>query len=63
MDLDPVYCRVAIERWQNFTRSEAVLEATGQTFDEVMNARVRKRQPNVRQQEITGSSHPPPCSA
>jgi DNA modification methylase len=40
MDIDPTYCTVAIERWQNFTKSQAVLEATGQTFDEVKNERV-----------------------
>jgi DNA modification methylase len=40
MDIDPLYCTVAIERWQNFTGREAILEATGQTFAEVKNERL-----------------------
>jgi DNA modification methylase len=35
MDIDPVYCTIAIERWRNFTGRKAVLVATGQTFEEV----------------------------
>jgi DNA modification methylase len=35
MDLDPHYCTIAIERWQQFTGKQAVLEATGQTYAEV----------------------------
>lgn len=40
MDLDPVYCTVAIERWQNFTGRQAVLEATEQTFGEAKSDRL-----------------------
>jgi DNA modification methylase len=40
MDLDPTYCAVAIERWQNFTGKKAVLEATGQTYAEVKHERL-----------------------
>jgi len=32
MELDPKYCDVIIQRWQNFTGQTATLEATGQTF-------------------------------
>ena len=35
MDIDPVCCTMAIERWQKFTDREAILEATGRTFHEV----------------------------
>jgi DNA modification methylase len=43
LEIDPVYVDVAIRRWQSFTRRDAVLEATGQTFDEVAEGRpVRK---------------------
>ncbi len=41
MNLDPIYCGVAIARWQRFTQSDAILEATGQTFVEVMSERLR----------------------
>jgi DNA modification methylase len=40
MDLDPAYCTIAIERWQNFTGKQAVLEATGQTYAEVKRERL-----------------------
>jgi DNA modification methylase len=39
LDLDAVYCTVAIERWQNFTGRQAVLETTGQIFDKVKSDR------------------------
>lgn len=32
-EMDPVYCDVAVRRWQLFTGEEAVLESTGETFD------------------------------
>ena len=32
MELDPKYCDVIIQRWQNFTGLTATLEATGQPF-------------------------------
>ena len=32
MELDPKYCDVIIQRWQNFTGQTATLEATGQPF-------------------------------
>ena len=35
MELDPKYCDVIIQRWQNFTGQTATLEATGQTYDEI----------------------------
>ena len=42
LELDPAYVDVAIRRWQRFTGRDAVLERTGQTFDELMFARARK---------------------
>ena len=36
MELDPKYCDVIIKRWQDFTGNKAILEQTGETFDEVM---------------------------
>ncbi|MGC9239811.1 MAG: site-specific DNA-methyltransferase [Acidithiobacillus sp.] len=35
MELDPKYCDVIVNRWQNFTGKKAILEASGKTFDEV----------------------------
>jgi DNA modification methylase len=32
MEIDPHYCAVAIERWQNWTGQHAMLEATGQPY-------------------------------
>jgi DNA modification methylase len=39
MELDPRYCDVIVRRWQDYTGRQAVLEATGQAFDEVSAAR------------------------
>ena len=33
MELSPVYCDVIINRWQQYTGKEAVLESTGETFN------------------------------
>lgn len=41
MEIDPTYVDVTIERWQRFTRRDAVLEATGETFDELKVRRGR----------------------
>lgn len=35
LEIDPLYVDVAVKRWQDFTRRDAILKATGQTFDEV----------------------------
>lgn len=35
MELDPKYCDVIAKRWQNFTGKDAVLESTGQSFNEL----------------------------
>jgi DNA modification methylase len=39
MELDPAYVDVAIRRWQDFTKRDAILESTGQTFDELAETR------------------------
>jgi len=39
MELDPKYCDVIIQRWQNFTGQTATLESTGQTFTELQAER------------------------
>ena len=40
LELDAAYVDVAIRRWQNFTKKEAILQATGQSFDELAPIRV-----------------------
>lgn len=35
LELDPKYCDVIVERWQNLTSRKATLKETGRTFDEV----------------------------
>ena len=35
MEIDPHYADVAIRRWQKLTKRDAILESTGQTFDEL----------------------------
>jgi DNA modification methylase len=39
LEIDPLYVDVAIRRWQDFTKRDAILKATGQTFDEVAASR------------------------
>ena len=42
IEIDPHYVNVAILRRQDFTKRDAVLESTGQTFDEVTTERSRR---------------------
>jgi DNA modification methylase len=39
IEIDPLYVDAAVRRWQNFTKRDAILKSTGQTFDEVAEAR------------------------
>jgi DNA modification methylase len=39
VEIDPAYVDVAIKRWQTYTAKKATLAATGQTFEEVEEAR------------------------
>ena len=39
MELNPIYVDVAVKRWQDFTGKAAVLESTGQTFEDVADGR------------------------
>lgn len=41
MELDPKYCDVIIKRWQDFTGKQAVLESSGDSFNDMfINGRV-----------------------
>jgi DNA modification methylase len=35
IEIDPIYVDAAIRRWQAYTKKDAILDGTGQTFDEV----------------------------
>ena len=39
LEIDPLYVDVAVRRWQAYTRRDAVLKGTGETFDEVAAVR------------------------
>ena len=39
LEIDPLFVDAAIRRWQSFTKKDAVLKASGKTFDEVTSAR------------------------
>jgi adenine specific DNA methylase Mod len=39
LELNPLYCDVIVERWQEFTGEQARLEGDGDTFAEVKNNR------------------------
>jgi|SRR5665213_90684 len=41
LEIDPLYVDAAVRRWQLFTKRDAILKATGQTFDEVATERVQ----------------------
>lgn len=40
MELEPAYVDVVVRRWQGLTGQRAVLDGTGQTFEEVAGARI-----------------------
>jgi ParB-like chromosome segregation protein Spo0J len=44
LELDPLYVDTAIRRWEQFTKRDAVLAKTGQTFAEVAAARTGGKQ-------------------
>ena len=47
VEIDPLFVDVAVRRWQSYTKKDAVLESTGQTFDDIQangrNDRRRRR--------------------
>ncbi len=48
IEIDPLYVDVAVRRWQRFTKQDATLKGSGQTFDEVSQQR---KNPRVRRQK------------
>lgn len=43
IEIDPTYVDAAIRRWQGYTRKDAILENTGQTFEEILQHGRRAR--------------------
>ena len=41
MEIEPLYVQVCIERWEQFTGKDAILESTGKTFTQVKSSRRR----------------------
>jgi DNA modification methylase len=52
VEIDPLYVDVAVRRWQQATRRDAIFEATGETFDE----RAARRAAEAADLETSGSS-------
>lgn len=42
MEIDPHYCDVVVQRWEEYTGKQATLEKTGHTFEHVKNGRKEK---------------------
>ena len=38
VELDPIYCDVAINRWQDYTGRDAIHEGSGKSYNELKNA-------------------------
>lgn len=47
-EIESFYVDVAIRRWQQFTGRDAILESTGETFEEVATARLSALSPSVK---------------
>jgi DNA modification methylase len=47
-EIDPLYADVAIRRWQRVTRRDAILQPTGETFDELCRTRGNSRKKRAR---------------
>jgi DNA modification methylase len=47
LEIDPLYVDTAIRRWQAYTKRDAVLRPTDQTFDELAQSRAARRRVRV----------------
>jgi len=45
VEIDPLYADVAIRRWQKFTSRDAILESSGQTFEQIAASRLPPSKP------------------
>lgn len=55
IEIDPLYCDTAIKRWQSFASDDAILLATGETFEQV-SVRRRSEQSGSGNNEAAGTS-------
>jgi DNA modification methylase len=53
IEIDARYADIAIRRWQRFTKKDAVLEATGETFDEIATKNRKQRVEQVQSKRPT----------
>ena len=52
IELDPKYVDVAVRRWERYTGKTAVLDGTGQTFEDVEAARTAANDSGVARKEV-----------
>lgn len=52
IEIDPLYVDVAIRRWQKLTGKQAVMDVTGETFDEIAEQRSRAVKQTVDRREM-----------
>ena len=60
LEIDPVYADVCVRRWQAYTKRDAVLERTGQTFDDLAASRAPSRVARSRRGEPQDAPPRPP---
>lgn len=48
LEISPAYCDVIVRRWQEFTGKTATLSDSGQTFEQVSRARLKKSKPRAK---------------
>ena len=59
LEIDPLYVDIAVRRWQAFTKQDAILAGTKQTFDEVEAQRAKNRsKPSLQKRHAQGSRTP-----
>ena len=60
LELDPAYADVSIRRWQAYTKRDAILEGTGETFEELSALRSSERgRRGVQARPATAGKAPP----
>ena len=60
IEIDPLYVDAAVRRWQSFTKQDAVLESTGQTFDELAAGERHSAAPGSRPRSVGAHRSPGP---
>lgn len=55
IEIDPHYADVAIRRWQQFTRKDAILVSSGRTFDETRASRLETSRGKLKSGQTNGT--------